>query len=273
MYSSITLSDFIILPFVLMIVYAIAYNYRNKHYRRGHPYRKHFIRGLTLKIAGAIFIGLIYEYYYKGGDTMNYFYQAKIINSSFFDSPLKWLNLLLHIPDDYSVGYYQYTSQMMWYSDPASYTVAAIAAFLGLPVFSTYLPIAVIFAGVSFTGMWALFRTFAGLYPKLIHPVAIACLYIPSVLVWGSGIFKDTICLFGLGWLTYGTFQILIKRNYSFANILLTLFSFYIVGRIKVYILIAFMPALLMWILFSYTQNIKSSAVRFFVKFFALNSR
>ncbi len=87
--NNITLLDFLVLPIVLLFVYAIAYHYRNRHYPHGHPYHRYFIPGLTLKIAGAIFIGLVYEYYYRGGDTMNYFYHARVINSSFTDSPGK----------------------------------------------------------------------------------------------------------------------------------------------------------------------------------------
>jgi hypothetical protein len=30
----------------------------------------------TLKIIGAVFLGIIYEYYYKGGDTLNYWHQT-----------------------------------------------------------------------------------------------------------------------------------------------------------------------------------------------------
>jgi hypothetical protein len=155
---------------------------------------------------------------------------------------------------------------MFWYDDPASYAVCSITAFFGILTYDTYLPTAVLFAFISFTGIWALFRTFASLYPHLTRPIAIAILFIPSVFVWGSGIFKDTICLFGLGWLTYGTFRFLIRRDFSFGNIILSALSFVLVAKIKLYILLAFVPALLMWILFSYTQRIRNTASRVLVK-------
>ncbi|MBO9592149.1 MAG: hypothetical protein J7599_04510 [Niabella sp.] len=221
---------------------------------------------------GAIFIGMVYEYYYQGGDTMNYFLHAKIINSAFDDSPVKWINLLLRIPNDSTIGYYDYISRLYWYQDPASYSVAALAAIFGMLVGTTYLPIAVIFAAISFTGMWALFRTFARIYPSFIKPVGIAVLFIPSVVVWGSGIFKDTICLFGLGWLTYGVFQMLIQRNFKSGNLILTLLSLWLVARVKIYILLAFLPALLIWVLSVYTSKIKNTAGRFLVKLFVLSA-
>ena len=264
--ANISILDFVLLPFVLAVVYAIAYKFRNSRYSRKHPWRKYFIPALTVKIFGAVFIGLIYAYYYGGGDTFNYFEQAKVINSSFDESFLKWFNLLFHLPSRYDNNYYTYISQLFWYSDPASYSVCSITAFFAIFTYNTYLPTAVLFAFVSFTGIWALFRTFASLYPHLTRPIAIAILFIPSVFVWGSGIFKDTICLFGLGWLTYGIFRFFVQRDFGFGNIVLSVLSFILIAKIKLYILIGFVPALLMWILFSYTKKIKNTASRLLVK-------
>lgn len=258
----ITLLDYLILPFVLLAVYALAYRYRNKHYGPRHPYRNYFIPGLTVKIAAAVLIGLIYAYYYKGGDTFNFFYHSKVINSAFADSPVKWVNLLLRRPEPTSIGYYQYISQMEWYGDPSSYMVAAFAAFISLLFANTYLPTAVIFAVISFSGSWAMFRAFAGIYPKYIKQVAIAMLFVPGVVIWGSGIFKDTICLAALGWLTYSVFQILVKRNLGFKNLALVAISLYLTYMVKLYILMAFIPALLVWVMFIYTARIRSAAAR-----------
>ena len=249
-----------------MIIYAMAYRIRDKKYSYKHPWRKYFIPALTVKIFGAVFIGLVYAYYYKGGDTFNYFNQSQVINSSFDQSLMEWVNLLFHTPSKYDNYYYAYTSQMAWYSDSASYTVCSITAFLSIFTVNTYLPTAVLFAVISFTGIWALFRTFASLYPQFTRPIAIAILFIPSVFVWGSGIFKDTICIFGLGWLTYSTFRFLVQRDFSFSNIIISLLSFIVIAKVKLYILLGFVPALLIWILFNYTQRIRNSASRFVVK-------
>jgi hypothetical protein len=180
----------------------------------------------------------------------------------------KWVNLLFHIPSPHDGGYYNYISQIPWYVDPPSYAVISIVAFLSAFTLNTYLPTAVLFAFISFTGLWALFRTFASLYPRFTRPIAIAILFIPSVFVWGSGIFKDTICIFGLGWLTYGTFRFLVQRDFSASNIILSVLSFSLIARIKLYILLGFVPALLIWILFTYTQKISNRSARLLVKVF-----
>jgi len=265
----ITPLDYALLPFYLAFVYAFAYSHRNRKYPKGHPWRRYYIPGLTVKVFGAIFIGLIYAYYYKGGDTFNYFYHAMVINSSFDESFNKWVNLLFHIPDINDGSYYNYISKMEWYSDPASYTVGAITAGLSAFTFNTYLPTAVLFAFLSFSGVWALFRTFASLYPLLVRPIAVAILFIPSVFVWGSGIFKDTVCMFALGWLTYGVFRFLIQKDFSLSNILIAVLSFLLIAKVKLYILLGFIPALLMWLLFIGTQKINNPASKTLAKFVA----
>lgn len=266
MFTYITLLDYIVLPFIVAFVYFIAFRIRNRMYPQGHPWRKYFLLALSLKIAGAVINGMLHYYYYGGGDTYRFFYDSLILSKVFQDSPTEWLNLLFGIPDFYDVNYYKYTSQLIFYQDPPSYTIASIASLFNLFTFSTYLPTAVLFAFVSFSGIWALFRTFAKLYPHLTHQVAIATLFIPTTVLWGSAIYKDTVCMFGLGWLTYGVFRFLVHRDFSLQNILLAVVSFVLIAKIKVYILISFMPALAMWILFNYTNSIKVPVLRTTVK-------
>ena len=242
----ITPLDFLVAPFVLAILYTIAKRIRDKHYPMGHPWRPYFLPGLTIKFIGAILIGLIYAYYYEGGDTFNYHYHARVINSALSDSVGKWFNLLLAIPEKGVGEYYEYTSQLWWYRGGSTYTTSAITAFLSAPVGSLYLPTALIFAFLSFSGVWALFRIFAKQYPALTRQIAIATLFIPSLALWGSSIFKDTISLFALGWLTYGTIQMLAYRNFRTSNIVLTVLSFVLAASVKLYIVISLMPPILL---------------------------
>ncbi|MGK2860886.1 MAG: hypothetical protein ACSLE0_03075 [Chitinophagaceae bacterium] len=262
----ITILDYVLLPFVLAIVYGLAFQKRNKKYPHGHPWRPYYIPGLTVKIIGALFIGMLYQYYYGGGDTFNYFRYGKVINSAANESVIKWINLLLHIPGYYEAGYYEYTSQIPWYNATANYTVCSITAFISFFTLGTYLPAAVLFAFISFSGIWALFRTFATIYPQLLRPIAIAVLFIPSTFIWGSGIFKDTICMFGLGWLTYASIRFLVQKDFSLRNIFIAVASFILIATVKIYILLGFIPALIMWILFIYTHRISSLGPRLVLK-------
>ena len=47
--------------------------------------RTYFMKGLVLKLIGAIGISIIYFYYYGTGDTVYYFERAKLIDSVLID--------------------------------------------------------------------------------------------------------------------------------------------------------------------------------------------
>jgi hypothetical protein len=262
----ITLTDYVLLPYYIAAIYAFAYYLRNKNYPKNHPLRKYYIPGLTVKIVGAIFIGMIYQYYYHSGDTAEFFRNSKIINSSADESLTKWLSLVFRFAKLDDPDLYEYISQMEWYRDPSAYFVCSVTAIINIFTFNTYLPTSIIFAFLSFTGIWALFKTFYGIYPHLIKPIAVAILFIPSTIVWGSGIFKDTICIFGLGWLTYTSFRILVIGDFSFKNIIIAIISAWVIIVVKLYILLSFTPALLAWIVFYYLKRVRRPAERIFIK-------
>ncbi len=261
-----TIWDAILTPLYLIILSYIAKRYRDKRYPHGHALRKYYLPGLYVKFGGAIFIALIYQFYYGGGDTFNYFRHSQIINSALNDSVTTWIMLLKRSSVGNNPELYPYTSQMEWYTDAATYTVAVLGALLGLLCGTTYLPIALLFAYFSYTGIWAMYRTFTKLYPALPKQLAIAFLFIPSTFVWGSAIFKDTVCMFGLGWMVYTTFRIFVDRDFSLKNIFMLIFSFYLIAVIKLYILLAFLPALGLWVLLTYSHKIKITAVRFAIR-------
>lgn len=258
--------DYLLLPFYLVAIFFIAYQIREKRYPAGHPWRKYFMPGLIAKIGGAIFISMIYRYYYGWGDTAMYHFHAEVINSAYNESFTKWYNMLFRIPEWYEGGYTKYISKMDWYQAPAEYTVCTIVAILMVFTFNTFLPTAVILAAIAYSGVWALFRTFATKFPEHVKYIAIATLYIPSTIMWGSGIFKDTICMFSLGWMTFGAFRLLINRDFRFRTVAITIIAFLLLATIKIYILIAFIPAIIFWILATYSHKIRNEFVRFFMK-------
>jgi hypothetical protein len=257
--------DLVLTPIYLFILVAIAKSQRDKRYPAGHPLRKYYLPGLYVKFGGAIFIALIYQFYYGGGDTFNFFHHSQVINSALDDSVSNWLDLLFRKSTDSNPQLYKYTSQLEWYNDRSSYMVAVIGAIFGLLNGTSYIPIALLFAYFSFTGVWAMYRTFVNLYPKLYKELAIAFLFIPSTFVWGSAMFKDTVCMFGLGWMTYTTFRIFVNGDLSFRNLLMLVISFYLIGVIKLYILLAFIPALALWLLLTYSHKIQLVGVRWIV--------
>lgn len=68
--------------------------------------------------------------------------------------------------------------------------------------------------------------------------------------------------MFALGWMVYTVFRIFLNRDFSLKNMALLALSFYLLAVVKIYILMAFLPALSIWLLMSYSKRIRSSALR-----------
>lgn len=262
-----TIWDWILAPVYILVLVYIAKNYRDKHYKRGSVFYKFYLPGLYVKFVGVFFIAIIYQFYYNGGDTFNFLTHSQIINSALDDSFTTWTKLLRHASVDNNPELYKYTSQMFWYNDASSYTVSCIGAVLGLLNGTSYIPIALLFAFFSYTGIWAMYKTFANIYPHLAKPLGYAFLFVPGTFFWGSAFFKDTVCMFGLGWMTYSTFRIFVQRDLSFKNLLLVIISFVLVATIKLYILLAFIPALSLWLMLTYSRRIQTVGLRWITNF------
>lgn len=244
--------DLIVTPVFLILIYALAFPARRVFADKNTSV--YFIPGLTLKIIGAISLGLVYQYYYQGGDTFNYFdHGSRYIWEALLESPMKGLKLIL-ANGEYSPDTYQYASNIIYYTDLPSYFVVRMAGIFDVITYHTYSSTAILFAIFSFSGIWAMYLAFYRLFPRLHLQFAIALFFIPSVFFWGSGILKDSITLGALGWATYAFIQIFIFGKRLFSSSVILVISFFMIYQIKIYILLSFIPALLIWF---YIKNIK----------------
>jgi hypothetical protein len=251
--------DLIVTPIIIMMVYFIAYFLRPLMCNSSN--HRYFFPALTAKIIGALCIGLVYQFYYSGGDTFNYHtIGSRHIWEGFVESPDIGIRLLFG--DDSVPGGYAYSSRIYFFRDPASFTIVQIAALFDLITFSAYSATAVLFAFFCFIGSWMMFLAFCDRYQHLERWLAISILFIPSVVFWGSGLLKDTITFGCSGIMLYSTYFLFIKKKYSTARVLIMIGSMALLYRVKIYILLAFLPALILWIFFENLGFIRNKVLR-----------
>lgn len=254
------LKDLLITPITLIIIYLLAYYMRS--IAADEIIKKYFIPALTAKIIGAIAIGVIYQFYYGGGDTFNFFnFGSKYIYEAFRESPLKALQLIF-ANGQYEPSTLNYALQIYFYKDLSSYFVVRVAALFDILTFHTYSATACWFALLSFTGIWALYKTFYRIYPSLHRQFAIAVLFVPSVFFWGSGILKDSLTICALGWLVYGVYNLFFLRKKFIVNLIIILASSYVIYAIKIYILLCFIPGSILWVVVTYFSRIRSILIK-----------
>jgi hypothetical protein len=253
------LRDIIVTPFIIALVYIGAYLVRPR--LTDHVIKQYFIPALTVKILGALALGFIYQFYYGGGDTFNFHtHGSRHVWEAFMDSPLKGLQLLFTSRNQ--TGVYQYSSQIGFFNDPPSYFIVKIAAIFDLLTFSSYSATAVLFSLVGFIGMWMFFLTFYLQYPALHKGFALASLFLPSLIFWGSGILKDTITLACLGISTYYLYQIFLKGKVRISSILILLLSLFSIFTVRKFMLQAYLPSVILWIFLIKFRMMKSMILK-----------
>ncbi len=244
-----TYFDIILTPIYFPLLYFMTMALGKKYYTK--ETKKYFKYGFLLKMSGAIFFGLIYQFYYGGGDTFNYYDHSSVIIKAFLDSPSLGFKLLFS-QGEIDPTTFKYVSRLVWYQAPKEFLVAKIAAIFGLVSFNNFTVISLFFACFSFIGLWAMYLAWIDMYPKLKKEAAIAIFFIPSMFFWGSGIMKDTLCVAGLGLMFHSFYFGVIKRKNGLKNLLIGAFSIWLVGSLKAYILMAFLPAAALWVFQQY---------------------
>jgi hypothetical protein len=257
------LRDLIVTPLLIIVVYVVAYRLRS--YCTDDLTRKYFFPALTARIVGALAVGFIYQFYYHGGDTFAYHtHGSRHIWEAFIDSPETGVKLL-YSNGEYGVGLWSTASKIWYWRDPSSYFVVRIAAVFDLITFSSYSGTAVLFAVLSFVGAWLLFLTFNNLYPEINTWTAFACLFVPGVVFWGSGIFKDTVTMAVLEISTFLIYSMFIKGHIRIWKLLLLAICFWTIFSVKLYILLCFLPSLIAWVFSRNLALIRSNMVKWMV--------
>ena len=253
------IQDLLVGPIYFFIIMLIGLNIKNK--MKDKEVGDYFLKGLFLKLFGAVGISIVYFFYYGSGDTIFYFQRAKLIDSVLFSKIDVGLKLLFANPmviDPQTFGYFK--AVRAW--DASSYLVVKLAAISNIFCFNSYLSNAFIFSVLSFVGIWRLYKMLLEIFPEKGQILAWSFLFIPSVFFWGSGILKDNVTYGFLGIFITSFYYLFIKRRQLLKNLFLFIVSTYIIGVIKSYILLAAIPALLVWLFFKYRGNIKSSALK-----------
>jgi hypothetical protein len=266
-----SLSDLYLTPFYILLLFFIVKKIKHKYYANSHL-KVFIIPAFFFHTISSIFFALVYQYYYGYGDTFGYFTGLHEIWSAFSKSPKTAFELIFSSRENYSqlaqawAPYCSYTG-----FSPATSAIVRIAGSVGLFCFGNYLPVALIFGFFSFWGTWLIYITITKYFPHLYKFIGIGCLFIPSVVVWSSGISKEPPCIFALGLCFYSLDKIFHKKN------IIRHIVYFIVGAvsllaIKDYIFYTFGFAAFIWAIHFFISHIKNFLARLAIRVIILLS-
>lgn len=261
------IKDLFITPIYFILFSIIAYWIRP--FVTTRETRKYFIPSLFVRFGGAILSGIIYQYYYSWGDTYSYFRDARLIYEYFITDPVNGLRIIF-FSESSVFDLHSITNRLWYFGALPEFSTVKIVSFFSLFTFHTYSATALIFAIFSFSGNWAFYSVLVEKFPGLGRKLGIYTLFIPSVIFWGSGIFKDTITYGSLLWMFYGLFNWIEFRRRKPFYLIIIILGFVPIFFIKKYILICFVGTVIFWILYRLFARIKSRVFRFLLAPFIL---
>lgn len=257
-------SDFLLLPFFVWILYAF-FNRINKKWYADLPIQSYFMPALMFRLVGAFLTALMYQYYYKYGDTFYYYRGALDVFEMFWRDPVTALEMCLldykELRDSSPEAMRGITYHRL-FSEPSTGLVMRIGGFMSWFVLGSYMGISLLMTTFAFVGSWLFYRVFYDMYPHLHRKLAYAILFLPSVCFWGTGLMKDSLTMGGLGFLVYGSYYLFIKRKRLLLAASCVALGGYLMAFIKVYIILALAPAMTVWIFLMYRNQIPNKILR-----------
>ena len=264
--SVLTHQDFIVTPIWFLILLGLAYFIRPMV--TTPETRKYFLPGLLVKFFGAIAIGLIYQFYYSWGDTFTFFSESRRLWTILEDEPISFFRILFQSPEELN-DLIHLTSRIWSFRSPSNFVMVRILSLVNLLTFKTYGASALIYATFSFSGSWAFYTALYKRYNNPHWSIAACILFIPSVVVWGSGIFKDTLTFGGLMWLSWAIVSLGDLRGTWLVKVAVGTLASWLILRVKSYILVSFLPLAVLYIVLVKYRKISSRFLKIiFVPFF-----
>ena len=257
-----TIFDFLLIPIYLLVIYYYASRIQYKNIK-DKPLYKWYTKGLMVKVSGAVAVCLIYQLYYAGGDTINYYESSKAIaNLLYKDSYMFW-DVITGNNSSENFSYFDSTTgyPVYWRDDKTVYAARLFVPLYFLS-FQSFVVMAILLSWICYTGIWRLFLLFNDVFPPLEKQFAISFLFIPSVVFWGSGLLKDTVTLSAVGWYTYHFYFFFIKKEYKVSSAFFIFFAAYLLIGIKPYILFALLPGSIIWLSNERLKKIQSKVLR-----------
>jgi len=212
-----------------------------------------------IKVLSAVALTLIFTHYYNTrstADIFKYFDDGRIIFSSVHDNPVDYLRMVTGIDSDAEHLKTYYTKANYWYKEHNynlyndNRTIIRFNAVIMLFSFGYFHVHNVFMAFLSFIGLTAIFKAFYSRLREKRTALLLAVYFIPSVLLWTSGVLKEGLLMFAFGLLIYNLVKISM-RQYKIIHLVNLIICILLLLITKIYILAAAVPGFisLFWLI------------------------
>ena len=208
---------------------------------------------LSFKIFAGIALGLIYKHYYQGGDTFEYFVEAKKVASYLCQNPAQAFYIYFdsgEVPDFYNT--------LRFTNEPRALFFAKITSIFYVLTGGNYWLIGAYFSLLSFTGVYFLVNELKRNFTNQTSAVVYSFYFLPTFVFWSSGLLKESLavaCLCGIFCVALA-----INRTVNYSRIsywICFVICFWILWNLKYYFAAVALPFLVILIFYKVTEKYK----------------
>jgi hypothetical protein len=260
--------DLLIFPLCFVVLFLILRSRANSY--KDSRMRTLYYRAFYFKLIGVFAFTLLTEFYFKGGDTALFYQATKDLRAAITDNPdnfwlaIKTQKLTYKSPLFDYFFYDGYTGDLTYnyMLSAANFFPPKLALIPSYLFGNSYLCINMVFGFFALGGAIRLFKTFLHFYPNLYRELALACLFLPGVVYWSSGLLKDPVTFGCVGYISYAFLNIFIKKEKIFLSLIWIIICGLLLFFIKVYILLVLVLSILVWQFAEFNKLIKNKTLR-----------
>jgi hypothetical protein len=193
----------------------------------------------VIKLAAAFLVGVIYTFYYSGGDFFTYFSDSSVLINNFVSDE----------HDQFSVWTGSFEGNSVLYGAKMMIIINAVMQLFSVGNIYVHF---VFFCFFSFIGFIALLKILTQHFPDKTNLVLL--FFIPSVLFWSSAPLKESITMGAAGVLIY-LCDFGLKIKYTIINLFFITLLILLLAAVKIYILLALIPAFICNYIVSRSSN------------------
>ena len=265
-YNILRPNDLYLVPLCLLLLYILGAIMRRKYEKT--DIQRYIIPALSIRFVCAFLYTLVLAYYYGFGDSYNYYQGVLDMHKAVFDDVSILSDIYSKISldrDGRLYSYFRYDSYGFthyYMLEPRTYMVSKMGLPFSILFNKSFLCISFCISFFAFLGSWRILKLFYDMYPHLHRKLAIAILFLPSVLIWGVSLLKDPICLAAMGFFLYASYSLLIKKKRITSSIVSILISGFLLLNLKPYILICTAGVFLLWVFLRFREGIKEPVLK-----------
>jgi hypothetical protein len=232
----------------ITVIFLIAYWAQKKYVPASF---KLYWSALLLKVISAILLGLLYKFYYIGGDTWTFFARATDLSALAKEDFSQYLKIFFSSYDTSTVGH-------LLYVHDRSAVFNKLLSILCLITQDNYWVSSAYMALFSFFAAWFLYVQVINYLNNSKIAAAFALFFFPSIVFWSSGLLKESLALSGLYFLTAVFLKFIHRTKISWVEWGLVLISLVFCWWLKYYWTALFLVVLITSVISAYLKNKKS---------------